>query len=173
MNTRSALLALAAILTFLSADAQNNKSVLGTLTCTAVEGELNRFAERAVVLSCLFRDSGGGYVETYAGTLRRFAGAQPINKSIVLIWTVLGAAATLAPGILEQSYTGSGTGSSDPENSHLRGRKDASIVLRPLVQSGQTAENTVTVLDLDLELTRAELAPEKRKIGSHCSMTPR
>ena len=166
MNTRSALLALAACLTFLSADAQNDKSVLGTLTCTAVEGERNRFAEPAVVLSCLFQGSGGGYVETYAGTLRRYAGAQPINKSIVLIWTVWGTAATLAPGILEQSYAGSGTGS-DPESSHLRGRKDASIVLRPLVQSGLTAENTVTVLDLDLELTRAELAPEEHKIGSN------
>lgn len=153
MSARTALVALAAGLTFSPACAQNAQTELGTLTCTAIEAEVNRFASEAVVLSCQFRDTAGGYAETYAGTLKRFVGAQPIDGPIVLIWTVSGEPGTLSPGILEQSYHGSEGG--DPEDRKLQGRTNASIVLRPLAKVGETAEQTVTVLDLDLKHTRA------------------
>ncbi len=154
MLTRSALAALAAGLAIAPVYAQSGKTVLGTLTCTGVEGERNRFASETVVLSCLFRDSDGGYAETYAGTLRRYIGAHPIDRSIVLIWTVSGDPGTLAPGILEQSYLGKGV-IGDPESWQLHGQRNASIVLRAFIQADHAAEHSVMVLDLDLELTRA------------------
>jgi len=164
MKIHSTLASVVLGLTFLPVHAQNAKTVLGTLTCTAAEGETNRFADRAVVLSCLFSDSEGGYAETYSGTLRRQAGAKPIDKSIVFIWTVSGESGTLAPGILEQRYLGS-SASGDPENRKLLGQKNAAIVLQPLIKSDQAAEDSVTTLDLDLELTRAHLGPKGKSAG--------
>ncbi|MCL4764843.1 MAG: DUF992 domain-containing protein [Hyphomicrobiaceae bacterium] len=156
MRTRSAMAALAACLTFSPAHAQNAKIVLGTLTCTAVEGEVNRFASNAVVLSCDFRATEGGYAESYVGTLRRTGEGRPIDGSIVLIWTVSGDAANFAPGILEQSYTSTRPAADpDPDSRQLHGQRDGSIVLRPFVRAEHGIEPTVTALDLDLKRTRA------------------
>ncbi len=160
MWTRCALAAVAAGLTFSpvnaqnAQNAQNEKTVLGTLTCTALEGELNRFATSAVALSCEFQAAEGGYAEKYAGTLRRLADEQRIEKPIVLMWTVSGSPEALSPGILEQHYLSSAP-ADDPKNRQLHGQKNASIILSPHIRNGETTEQTVTVLDLDLKRTRA------------------
>jgi hypothetical protein len=153
MRTWPALAALVGF-TFFSASAQDREAELGTLTCTAVEGEANHFATEAVVLSCLFRATNGGYSETYTGTLRRFGGSEPMEGSLVLMWRVSGEDIQLAPGMLEQSYL-SAIPADEPESRELRGQKNSAITLRPLAKAAETAELSVAVLDLDLKQTGA------------------
>jgi len=147
MRMHLALAALAASLGSPLASAQ--AAEIGTLTCTAVG---SNSGSEAVALSCQFRGRDGNYAETYTGMLRR-PGAQPINGPVVLMWTVSGDTETLSPGLLEQSYRGTAT--RDPENRKLQGQTNASIVLSPFAKTGDTAEQAVTVLNLDLKRTRA------------------
>lgn len=147
-------LAATAVFTFLPAQAQDQPTELGTLTCTAVEGEVNRFATEAVILSCLFRTIEGSYSETYAGTLRRFGGAEPINGPLVLMWRVSVRNVKLSPGLLEQHYAVAAP-ADDPQSRELQGQNNAAISLRPFARTEETTEQSVTVLDLDLERTGA------------------
>lgn len=154
MRTWPVLAAVAVGLTFLPARAQEAKAEMGTLTCTAVEGEVNHFATAAVVLSCTFRATGDGYSESYAGTLRRLGSEQPINGPFVLMWRVSGVNVALSPGILEQSYTRAAPANA-PQGLELKGEKNAAITLRPFAQTAKTAERSVSSLDLDLKQTGA------------------
>lgn len=154
MRTWPALAALSVGLTFLPAQAQQGTAELGTLTCTAVEGEVDHFATEAAVLSCVFRAANGGYSETYTGTLRRLGGRQENDRPLVLIWRVSGENIPLSPGMLEQSYL-SAAPADDPRSRELRGQKNAAIALRPLAEVAETAELFVTALDLDLKQTGA------------------
>lgn len=154
MRTWPALAAVAVCLTFLPARAQDEKTELGTLTCTAVEGEVNHFATEAVVLSCVFRATEEGYSESYAGTLRRLGGEQPIDGPLVLMWRVSGVDIVLVPGVLEQSYSRAAPADA-PQGIELQGQKNAAISLRPFAQTAETTERSVTSLDLDLKQTGA------------------
>lgn len=154
MRTWPALAAVAVGLTFLPAQAQDEAAELGTLTCTAVEGEVNRFATETVVLSCIFRATAEGYSESYAGTLRRLGGEQPIDGPLVLMWRVSGENVALSPGVLGQSYLRA-TPADAPQGQELKGQTNAAITLRPYAQTAETTEQTVASLDLDLKQTGA------------------
>lgn len=155
MRTWPALAAVAVGLTFLPAKAQEEKKVeLGTLTCTAVEGERNRFAAEAVALSCVFRATQEGYSESYAGTLRRLGGEGPIDGPLVLMWRVAGDDVALSPGVLQQSYTRT-TPTDAAQGLELKGQTNTAITLRPFAHAAETTERTVASLDLDLKQTGA------------------
>ncbi len=154
------LATIAAGLTFLPADAQNaqdsqnEKTVLGVLTCTAIEGRDQHSATEPLAISCRFQAEADGYTEDYVGTLRRPAGKQPPENPIVLMWTVSADPAVLSPGVLEQRYLSSAPADA-PESRQLLGQRNESIVLSPFSENGNRTEHTVTVLDLDLKRTGA------------------
>jgi len=157
---RYVLAAVVVGLTFLPAHArnaqysQNEKTVVGVLTCTAFEGHVERTATERLAISCRFQAKAGGYTEDYVGTLRRLAGKLPLGKPIALMWTVSADPAVLSPGVLGQSYLSSAPADA-PESRQLQGQKNESIVLSPFSGNGNKAEHTVTVLDLDLKRTGA------------------
>lgn len=159
MSKRLAFIAAVAVMVTgglgpLSGSVLGKDTVLGTLTCTAVQGDGGQSENAPVALSCQFRAADGGYTEIYAGTLRMDEKQHPIRRSIVLMWTVAGEDVALAPGVLEQNYVSSGR-DSDRDNRQLKGQHNPSVSLRPVGKNGETAEHTVTVLDLSLKRTGA------------------
>ncbi len=156
----AALVALVAALTFSPADAQNardvqnDKTVLGVLTCTAVEGKDERSATEPLAVSCHFQSEAGGYTEEYVGTLRRLVGKQEFKKPVVLMWTVSADPGALSPGILEQRYLSSAPVDS-PTTRQLLGEKNEAIKLSPFTNNDKKNELPVTVLDLNLKRTGA------------------
>ena len=128
---------------------QTSRTTLGTLTCTLSEQTEEAGGRN---LQCAFQATKGGEAEKYSGRMHSSSDAQGrLRGKEVLVWSVLGPAnAELGPGALEQSYVAGG------KTPMLVGQKKSDFALQPITREpGAQPESDVTILELDLQLTRA------------------
>ncbi|MBT3070859.1 DUF992 domain-containing protein [Rhodomicrobium sp. Az07] len=123
---------------------------VGTLTCTSMPSKERAAAE--AVLSCSFEGASGTKFQ-YSGALLRQGDATAPPGKRVYVWSVQGEREISSGGDLAGRYVGRTGGESAGILS--RGR-DASIVLKPPVNTSQLGDNSaISVLELNLKAVRA------------------
>ncbi len=149
-NFRASLISAATVAAVLvvtpvaSALAQDSPKVLaGTLTCQG-KGSVGLVLGSTERLSCIYVPAGSGKPQNYSATITKVGLDVGFKTASTMIWTVLGSAASLAPGVLSGTYGGAsaevavaiGGGANV-----LVGGSQKSVVLQPLSVQGQTGLN--------------------------------
>jgi len=136
-------LSLAAGALALSSPAQAQAVKAGTLTCNVASGFGFIFGSSKAV-NCTFSPVGGGPPQQYAGSIDKFGVDIGFTRGGVLIWTVLGATTSPAPGALAGSFggvTASATAVVGAGANVLVGGTGNAISLQPLSIEGNTGLN--------------------------------
>ena len=125
------------------AQAQGGGVKAGTLTCNVAGGFGFIFGSSKAV-NCTFAPVGGGPPQQYVGSIDKFGVDIGFTRGGVLIWTVLGATTSPAPGALAGSFggvTASATAVVGAGANLLVGGTGNAISLQPLSIEGNTGLN--------------------------------
>ena len=149
MRYRSLIVAsVIGLMTATVACAEQARTNLGVLTCTAV----NPVKDEAHKMTCGFRPAGTGAEEKYSGSVRGSEQDLPSGK-VVLVWTVVGPDGKIGAGVLSQRYTkAKGTSGQAPM---LVGEKNPAIVLQSETNNGSAAYASIAQIELELTGTPA------------------
>lgn len=119
------------------------KVIAGTLTCEGT-GSVGLVIGSKERLSCVYVPAGSGRPQNYSATITKIGLDVGFKTGSVVIWTVLGSGASLAPGVLTGNYGGASAEASVAlgvgANVLIGGSKN-SVVLQPLSVQGQTGFN--------------------------------
>lgn len=125
------------------ARAQDPKVIAGTLTCQG-KGSVGLVLGSTERLSCVYVPAGSGKPQSYSATITKVGLDVGFKTASTMIWTVLGSAASLAPGVLAGTYGGASAevavAIGGGANVLVGGSKN-SVVLQPLSVQGQTGLN--------------------------------
>lgn len=123
--------------------AQDAKLIAGTMTCKG-QGSVGLIVGSKQALACVYVPAGNGGAQNYSATITKVGLDIGFKTGSVMIWTVLGSGASLAPGILAGNYAGVSAEASVAlgagANALIGGNKN-SVVLQPLSVQGQTGLN--------------------------------
>jgi hypothetical protein len=123
---------------------------VGTLTCTSMPSKERAAAD--AVLSCSFEGASGTKFQYAGALLRRGVATTPPGKR-VYFWSVLGEREISSGADLAGRFVGPTGGESA---GILSLGRDASIVLKPPVNTSQLGDNSaISVLELNLKAVRA------------------
>lgn len=153
---RSSILVTAAAGTLLAAgtaNAQNAKVVVGTLTCKG-SGSVGAIFGSKQTLRCGFDPDGAGNARRYSGSITRVGVDIGVTGPSTMIWTVLASTQEVPSGALDGNYAGvsadASVGVGVGANALIGGSND-SIVLQPVSVKGQTGLNlAIGVAELTL-----------------------
>jgi hypothetical protein len=126
------LLLVTAAITFSTTAMAMERSLVGTLTCTAEVAQSAEAVTPAWRLSCAF-EPATGKVQRYAGAIADPGPKPRAAGKAFLVWSVFAAAPEVASGMLVGTYTESRSGGG---NSLVGGRGQA-FLLQPLGESAQ------------------------------------
>jgi hypothetical protein len=148
-------LGVALALTAPAAAQQSSKLIAGTLTCQG-KGSVGLVLGSKETLACTYVPAGKGGAQSYSATITKIGLDIGFKTGSVMIWTVLGSSASLAPGELVGNYAGvsaEATAAVGAGANALVGGSKSSVVLQPLSVQGQTGLN-VAVGVAGLQLRR-------------------
>lgn len=153
----AAALAVASLATPALAQNQAPGLQIGVLTC-AVTGESNFIVGSSHSLSCSYKPTIEGAVETYTGKITDYGVDIGSTSNANLVWGVLAPSADMKPGALAGTYAGVTAGvtlGAGLEANALIGGLDRSIALNPLSLESNTGANiTLGVAKLTLEAAK-------------------
>jgi hypothetical protein len=126
-----------------SASAQGNHLVAGTLTCHG-RGSIGLILGSRQHLTCSYDPQGNGPREHYAARITRLGIDIGVKGRSVMVWTVLGTTANLPAGSLTGKFAGvsanASVGVGVGANALIGGNAN-SVILQPLSVQGQTGLN--------------------------------
>jgi Protein of unknown function (DUF992) len=132
------------VLAFPAARTQAQSKVeAGTLTCKG-KGGVGLILGSKTSYQCSFVPAGGKRTETYAATVTRVGIDIGVTGNTVMVWAVLAASSSLAPGALRGSYVGAAADASVGAGGGAKlliGGSQRSITLQPLSVQGQGGVN--------------------------------
>jgi hypothetical protein len=139
---RKVFLGCVVVLIPFGANAQNSTQI-GTLSCDVSRG-IGMFIVEKQALSCGFKDSRSGKVESYTGSIDEFGVALGEVASGHLVWGVVAATSGLPAGALAGTYAGVGANASiglGAGANILVGGSDRAFSLQPISVEGQEGIN--------------------------------
>jgi hypothetical protein len=137
-----------------SANADDAKPVVGTLTCKG-KGGVGLIIGSKQSYACSFKPAGNATAQAYKATITKIGLDIGVKGPSVLVWTVLGSTGAIPAGALAGKYAGvsadASVGIGAGANALVGGSKN-SVVLQPLSVQGQTGVNlAVGVSGLELK----------------------
>jgi hypothetical protein len=126
----------------LDASAEDSTQI-GTLSCDVSRG-IGMFVVEKQTLSCVFKNSGSGKSENYAGSIDQYGVALGEVAEGHLVWGVIAATSGLPAGALAGTYAGVGANASIGAGAGaniLVGGSGRAFSLQPLSVEGQIGIN--------------------------------
>ncbi len=138
----------------LSTGAQAQSTIkAGTLTCTGGQG-VGLILGSQKSYNCRFAPASGRRGDSYRASVTRLGVDVGVTGKTTMVWTVLAATDTLAPGALAGTYAGAAADASIGAGGGAKalvGGSQNSIALQPVSVQGQTGVNlAVGVAGLNL-----------------------
>lgn len=119
------------------------KITAGTLTCTAPGGVTLTLVSKKSY-DCIYQPASGRAMTAYTATVTRIGLDIGVTGKTTMVWSVLSAVPTLAPGMLRGDYVGPAADASIGVGAGAKilvGGSKSSVTLQPLSVQGQTGVN--------------------------------